>query len=1094
MSYKQLRRQIIENPTGVGAPFVATVNYFDEVTRKPVTLQFDSQVNDPSELTKGDEVFRFEYRPGKIRLVLYAGGGTVYTKNLAGPNPTPGIGTDLKLKVNPVNAVTSDSNGSDGVFDLTGQYGVPPYQLEVTGQYGNAAGYHKTAVSQVENYPVRFNNLRTGEYFLKVTDATGDFRTQVMTIQVGKRGEPSNAIIQDRIVRGRLLRARWLLNSLTVEYVGLGTENGNQDYQSPAGKLLDAFLLPGGNGKVWRQVYSDGKDKVYFVDTSTETTSTLTLDNIIYFDPDTPTEQNGGVLVEVTGSAPPFTFSLPGHPSNQLGSFDDLATGEYEVTVRDALGQQLKVPFSLKARHGLRWYLNFSDIYGVPCRLELWLRDYQGEPELIKAGADPVVITSDGLSNAIGGQGDLPSVVATTCELNLKTLPDQLLEVETGDDTNCRVDVHRAGKMEFRGFVQTGLYDGELQAGLIDVSLTATDGLATLKGTWFTGHIGQRLGGHRRLLSSQVHCLARTSVALPVQIYTNRRDAAMSDEDAPELAATTNRLAYWDESKNEPLFMRAALDALAQAEGGTMVQREGAWQVRSILEAAQRNVPGRAYKPAGTPVGDLLVSAPTGVLEPPTRQRWYWLKGDSAQTKHVRAAWKSLTGTTDVGWLKNAFWQGAVFSDTYAWLDDASKLRGTSGWKAGGGTPFPLILQRVGEKGKDHSTLWPRSLDLRTPDYRWFESPPLPLAPGMEGVPAVITFTGKFVASETFTDSDGVIQAPATVAKTATLGYEIYIDGRAAGMAGLATFDLATGTNAQDTTFEAPLPLMPSGAKEAILRLYAWTAPDVGQLDLATPAPSNLALTFMPGSLVKSDFGTGKMRLFVARHDYAAQPLTDTTTWAEIEATNASTGQLLLTSVGIQLRPQNATWDGEDNFRADGPAGGTIRPTEPLEVFHADIPITAGLYGGNLNAFAKGIALADGTMSTSWARRIDLAASPIFESNVYDALSLRSGHSNLLTGTIRHENCDPPRLLDTVDTPYDLPGRRFCVGATAWHMKFAKVEVSLIQNGVGDDAPDPNAELPDGARVIDRVYEYAMGKYTSIVRGCSDGSIRVRGV
>jgi hypothetical protein len=1089
MAYTQLRRLIIPNTSGTGAPYVAIVAYYDSVTRKPIELQFDSQVNDPAELTKGQEVDRYDYAAGKTRLVRYDGNGSVYTQNLAGPNPTPGIGTALKLKAMPIAAVTTDSNLKDGVFDLTGQYGVPPYQLEVTGQSGQATGYHQTAVSKVEQYPVRFSGLANGQYFLKVTDATGDFRTQLMNIQVGMRGQPTAAIIQDRIVGDRLLRARWLLNSLNVEYVGLGTENGNQPYQSPVGKLLDAYLLPGSNGTLWRQVYSDGKDNVYFTDTSTELTSTLALDNLIVFNPDTTAEQNGGLIVEVTGGARPLNFSLlgPGGPrQNATGRFDGLSEGEYEYLVTDARGIQISGPLQLTAPYRLWRYLDYDDLDSTPHRLELWQRNFDGEPAALCGQANPVVLRSDGLNGSAGSQGDVPPVVGRSAELNLLVEPDLFEPIVIGDDRLCRCDYYYNGQLEFRGYIKPDIYTAPLLEGLQPTGLTATDGLADLKDTEMLGHIGQRLGGHRPVLQTILHCLSRTSIALPLRIYTNRRDSAMATEDAPEEAATTNRTGYWDEQKNEPENQRTVLDAEAQLLGGTLVQRAGAWEIRSALEAAT-DAAGRSYLPAGTPTEAVVAVAPAGDIEPPGPSRWHWLEAN--QQKQVRAGWKYLAGTTDTDWLENAFWPGKVFSDPAAWLTDASHLRGTSGWKVGGGGVFPLVLERVGDKGKDYSTQWPRSIGLRIPDKRWFESPPLPLAPGLEAVPAFISITGKFVPSEYYTDSDGQVMTPPSTAKTATLGYEVYYDGRAAGVTGLATFDIANNGAAKDTTFTAPLPPMPSGTESAVLRLYAWTAPDSGQLDAATPAPANTALTFMPGSLVKSDFGTGKMRLFVARHDYAAQPLTDTTTWAEIEATNASTGRLLLSSVGIQLRPQGATWEGEDNFQAVGP-GGNIRPEDPLKVYHADVPISAGLFSGNLYAFGRGVGLLDGTMTTSWSRAIDKEASPLLESNVFDLLALRANPARLATGTLRHVDIPPPHLLDAIDTPYDFPGRRFLVGALTWDTRAASAEVSLVEIGPGADAPDPSLDRPANVRLTHRVYAYAPGKYAHRVRRVHGGGMR----
>jgi hypothetical protein len=405
MAFILLRRTIKPDPGNPGG-LVATEIYFDTVKRTRYPTQFSTPFNNPQELAKDAEVYRYEYKPGKTRVVYYNGNGSVYTKNLK--TPIVGAGTALALKASP--ATTTDVNANDASLDLTGQYGVPPYQLEVTGQSGQASGYHQTATSKLEIYPVRFFNLANGEYFLKVTDATGDFRTQLLNVQVGQYGAPRGTIMFDREVNDRLIRRRWLYNDLRTNEYSVYTNQGNGYYIVPYGTLLDAYLLPGSNGTIWRQVYAnyqvadqrEGVD-VYFVDTSTESTSTLALENLILFNPTSGPEQNGGCLLEMRASAPPLTFALGGI-TNTTGRFDNLGAGLYEVGVRDSFGTSITVSFTLTQRYALHWYLDFSDLHGVPCRLEIWERDYDGEPVLIKGQKDPVVIKSDGLNTALGGQ------------------------------------------------------------------------------------------------------------------------------------------------------------------------------------------------------------------------------------------------------------------------------------------------------------------------------------------------------------------------------------------------------------------------------------------------------------------------------------------------------------------------------------------------------------------------------------------------------------------------------------------------------------------------------------------------------------------
>jgi hypothetical protein len=1083
--YIQLRRTLTLNNTGTGAPFTATVAYFDTVLRKPYYTQLPSQVNDPAELNKDDEVYRYEFKPGRVRGVYYNGNGSVYTKNLSGASVS-----SLAVKADTTTPYTEADDSADASVDLTGRLGVPPYQIILTGTLGNAsANYHQTGVSPSENYPVRFFNMPQGEYVAIVRDALNNIAPLDIKVLPGTGKARGTLLVQQAFAFIYSLNI-WRFNNLDVKYYPSFEKLVDKDLLLPYGQYVDGFLLPGSNGKIWRQVYSDGKGGVYFVDTDTTPKSQLELDNLIIFNPDTPNGL-GGFIVEVNATAGPPTFTLGGQ-TNTTGRFDSLPAGTYPVQVSDAIGAKLTVLVSLACRYALRWVLNFDDLHGTPLRFELWVRDYVGPVEtLFGGGSNPVILKSDGLSSDLGGQGDVPPVVGTSCELSLLVKPGTLESVLLSDDRECRCDVYRAGQLEFRGYVQPDVYSEPLLSGLVKIALTATDGLASLKDVDFLGHIGQRLYNHRPILHNLLHCLSRTGIALPLQFFVNRRDATMADDDAPELVATTNRTGYWDESKNEPENQRAVTDALAQALGGTLCQRGGTWQVRSALEALV-DAPGRAYLPAGTGDGFPIALAPTATVTPSRVGPLHWL--DGSQLKRVRAGWKSLTGQTDAGWLKNAFPSGAVFSDKNAWLPDFSKLRPVAGWHPAPGATFPLIFTRAGDKGSDYSTLWPRSFNGSQADGRYLESPLLPLAAGTEAVPAVLTFSGKLVPTDYYQDAQGNSYVAPITPDKAVLPYEILIDGQSTGQR-LAEFKQVASSATKDLTFEAVLPSLPSTAGGAVLRLYSWFATETDLLATSKVfVPSGLGI-FQKDDVVRYDFGTGVYRLFVARQDNAlgfallSGPSVYSAFFYEIPATNAASGQFLLSSVAVQLRPQGATWEAEDNFRADGPAG-TVRPTEVLKVYHPDPPLSAGLFGGNLFAFGRGVGLLDGTQPTSWARKIDLKPTPLFEANVHDGLALRTGSSRLVTGALHYAS--PPRLLDTLDLPYDIPGRRFFVASTAWNMRPEEVDVSLTEIGPGADAPDPLLALPDGVRVIHKLYEYKPGFFTPVVRMTQDGRVRVR--
>ncbi|MGI4866568.1 MAG: hypothetical protein ACRYFZ_21775 [Janthinobacterium lividum] len=1083
----QLRRKLFSNPAGSASPFTAQLVYWDSENRTLYRTQVDSLLNDPAEVPKDTIVDRFAVRPGRELVVRYNGKGGAYTTRALGA-----VTSDLQVKASLLPLYTSNAGAADGCVDLTGQYGLPPYQLTLVGISGAAQGYQQTAVSPSELFPQRFYQLREGNYLATVLDQLGNAQSLALTVAAGggyARGVGLREVVADITSKTSL---HWRYHDHDIVTYHYANDNAGVGvlYQLPIGSLVDGYFTSATN---WRRVYSDGLGGVYYENLTMGAFSTLALDNLIAFHPDTPAEANGGLVLEMAADHLPLTYQLSDTAgvvaTNQTGHFDNLPAAAYTVLITDTLGKQVTVTYELKNRYALRWQHLYSDVAGVPCRLELWTAAPAGVVEEIKGQPAPVVLKSDGLNSSIGGQGDMGSVVATSAELNLLVTTETFEEIIT-DDRYCRADFYYNGQLHFRGFVQAGTYDAPLLPGLQPIQLTATDGLAALKELNMLGHEGQRLIGHRPWLNTLLHCLSRCDVSLPVRIFTNRRDSNMATTEAPEQVATSNRTGYFDEEKKASLTQRDTIEAVTQALGGTLVQRAGAWEIRNILEAADE-AEGRAYLPAGTPMPAVSAPAPTANVLPPTQGPLYWL--ERSQVMQVRAGWKSLTGQTDLDYLKNAYVAGKVFSDKNAWLDDQSQLRPVNGWRPFPGVVFPLLFGQLGANGTDYTTQWPRSPGGSYSQAAHFlQGPGLPLAAGHEAVPATLQFTGRLVPEAYYLDAAGNQVAAPTNAPTCVLSYEVVVDGLGAGVQQV-TFELADSATAKDSVVSVPLPALPSGALGAELRVYSWYAADTGQLDSAS-LPSSLPVTYPAGTVLKTSFNGGPLRLFVAKLDGAlSTSFTDGTYlsyFAEITATNAAYGKFYLSEVGVQLTPQNATWEGEDNFRADA-TGGSIRPTETLDVFHADVPLPAGLYEGNLHAFARAVGLADGTLSTSWRRALDKEAAPLFEGAIYDGLALRDGPSRLLTGTLEHRGAPPVLLLDTLDLPREVPGvaaHRFCVCVTTWNTRLARTEVSLVQNGPSALAPDPY-DFEGKVLIVDSLYAYAPGQYVPYALGTDDGSL-----
>lgn len=753
----------------------------------------------------------------------------------------------------------------------------------------------------------------------------------------------------------------------------------------------------------------------------------LTLDNLILFQPPTPTG-TGGLIVEVNSSADvdpaandPLYYRVldaAGNilQTNQTGRFD-LPAGSYRWAVTNGT-TTISEPFTLACDYGKKWVLNFEDEgNNAPCRLELWVRDYTGPVLSLEAwqqgedgicgqgdGPGPVSISGEGLSGG-ENQNDLPDSIGRTMTLRLFSRPALLQDVLLSGFA-CRSDFYYNNGLRFTGYIQPEIYEEELLAGPVNVALTAACGLGALKDVAFQGHAGQELRGRRPVLHTLLHCLSRTGLTLPLALYTNRKPVELSSEETPELGLGTDRLAYTGDGK--PRDLRSVIDALCQLLGGTLVQRYATWYLISPLEAALPAA-GRQYTPAagsGGPANALASptlrilpprQAETALQNPPyPRAVAHWLDGE--QRRQRRAGWNYLTGTGDAGFAENAFRQGTYFSNADLWDESATVLRPEAGWQAGPGG-FPLRLVEAGGENDERAAVWP--LATTTSDPRYLESELAPVESGREGLPMEISVSAKLLGPTAYVAYLWVEIVAVRGAEPVSLG-------------AVLPFKAVAGLSDGFSTAKALLPVGAlAGAIDARVRLHAYT-------------------TYTPGR---------------AR----------TTVSGDVT-------HLLVKTVAIQVLPQGAKWKGETAFLATG-TGGSVRPESPLEVVHVDTPQNAGLFQGTAYAFRNTVTRGYLGPTTQWARPDDLQAASLLASAVLDVLALRSNPSQLTSGPVRVLG-NPPEPLDSLDDPYSVNGRRFLVGSCTWDVQPARATITNLEIGAGEFVGTPPPFLPNGVRVL----------------------------
>ena len=1088
MAYVLLRRVPVANEAPATGYTVRTEYYDTQARRRyvgePVQAATNTGNNAPFELTPPNPATN---TPGALipgasfclnstqRQVRYAGEGTVSTHDVPNAPACASSLTGLTLTSTGLDTVYAQSAqitatwaGATGAVTVRcgllqgGTADVAPYYSEQTIAAGTTARF-PAVLGQDELVPfekrgrtvrlTRYNpntGLGPGRYRVEVTEeATGATSSEEITIGLNVTGDPLRFVLQRSgpllitltLPAGHtLLWLRLRQNSDTaysLEFISydpatnaLVTNAGNTPVQHIGTGIADfLYYLPAGSPipalPANSPLIGNGQAGIHALRYPYK--QRLTLDNLIFFQPPTPSG-TGGLIVEVNSSAdvdpgandPLFyrVLSSAGNilQTNQTGRFDALPPGSYRWAVTNGT-TTLSEPFTLACEYGKKWVLLFEDANGAPCRLELWVRGYTGPVLGLEAwqqgddgicgqgdGPGPVSISGEGLSGG-ENQNDLGPSIGRTMTLRLFSRPALLQDVLLSGFA-CRADFYYNNGLRFTGFVQPEIYDEALLAGPVTLELTAACGLGALKDVNFQGHIGQELRGRRSLLHTLLHCLSRTGLTLPLALYVNRKPVELSSDETPELALGTDRLAYTDDG--QPKDLRSVIDALCQLLGGTLVQRYGTWYLISALEAALPTA-GRQYTPAAGSGGPTSVlPSPAGRIVPPEiaetalqnppypRAVWHWL--DGSQRRQRRAGWNYFTGTADAVFADNAFRQGTYFNNADLWDESATVLRPEAGWQASGGG-FPLRLVEAGGESDELATLWP--LALTSSDNRYLEAELAPVEAGREGLPMEISVSAKLLGPTAYVAYLWVEVVAVRNAIPVSFG-------------AVLTFNAVAGLSDGFSTAKALLPFGAlAGAIDARVRVHVYT-----------------------------NYTPGRAR---------------TTASGDVTL-------LLVKAVTIQVLPQGAKWKGETSFIAGG-AGGSVRPTAPLAVFHVDAPQDAGLFQGTAYAFRNTVTRGSLGPTTQWARPDDLQAAPLLAANVLDVIALRGNPSQVTSGVV-HCLGNPPEPLDALDDPYSVNGRRFLVGSCTWDVQPARATITTIEIGAGEFVGTPPPFLPNGVRVL----------------------------
>lgn len=321
---------------------------------------------------------------------------------------------------------------------------------------------------------------------------------------------------------------------------------------------------------------------------------------------------SGVATTEATGSDGTATVSYSGTVSNTganvrysidnatwqtSNAFAGLSAGNYTAYIRDedplytsATWCKAQTNFIVEQAeaYGPRWALQFDEPRsGKVYDLKIFKLNYTGPVAAVIGGADPITINysesdKDKYEALKGTQADIGLI----SEVNM-----QFLDFFSSDEREHRVDLMEDNALYWRGYILPDVYGEAFISAPYQVSVTASDGLNSIKNYPYLDHAGNRITGERSLLDVIFDCLDNLDLDLPlrsiVDVYeegmTESSDTAdtnpvISDPLFQAMVDTSNFI----DSKGAPIDCEKVLRYCLEFLGARIYQSKGKWIIECI--------------------------------------------------------------------------------------------------------------------------------------------------------------------------------------------------------------------------------------------------------------------------------------------------------------------------------------------------------------------------------------------------------------------------------------------------------------------------------------------------------------------------------
>lgn len=300
------------------------------------------------------------------------------------------------------------------------------------------------------------------------------------------------------------------------------------------------------------------------------------------------TEADGEILVTASSSNPiqyknNADFVYGDGTAQSTGEFIGLIPGQYRIFIRDSTNcaANVLVTVSFSNTYSPFYRLEYDDPVGGVTRIDISKRDYAGSVTEVNGSNAPFIRNLNGAAS----QNKFESVLTTSVNVGLTSQENFYFQtLYTNSPEDFRVFFYKDLVLKGIYKVLPNQFAEDYKAPPYYTTITAIDGLASLKDFIFLQDDGLRFNGDMRVIELIAFILRKTKILINIRVAINLYATGMdtTDSDDPLYQALVDTDTYYINEAQPSLDY--VLRQLLEPFGARLIQENAVWNIVCVEE------------------------------------------------------------------------------------------------------------------------------------------------------------------------------------------------------------------------------------------------------------------------------------------------------------------------------------------------------------------------------------------------------------------------------------------------------------------------------------------------------------------------------